>query len=292
MEKLTSLQRENLRYRKKRMEQKARRLELLLSGRGESLLALVRTPGGRYSESRTQGLKKQLLQGQELPGLDREFLDSFLYCALRLSERGPALLQGPGFEWSIDGTFQDLPGLAVTIDPWGDRYDRWYQDFFSGNCQSAAFALMDSLYEKFSGEPIERALALLLPEVSAKALSRYRPEPESTQEPEEWEEEFLPAGFDEEEWEKLEQDKTLEYAAWEKNFPAKDRFCQAYLLCRKRYFETENCRGLSAGVEQAVDEYLCCAGLSNYLADRTFFAVYGLLERSEKQARALQREVR
>lgn len=262
----------------------------------------MRTPKGRYSESRLRGSQKELTKGAELRGLDPEFFHAFLYCALRLAERGPVEIPGPGFEWRVNGTYQDLLELAVTVDPWGDRYDRWHQEFFQSNGEhSFSFVLMNHLYEIFSGEPIEAALTRLLPEVPKKAAARYgilAQEGEyvpTLEELEEMDGEYIPADINEEEWKEFERSwekqRREEQAAWERSFPEKEFFCQTYLSCRKRYFEIENCRGLAATVERALDNYLCRAGVSGYLRDEDFFAAYGLLDRSEKELRALLGEV-
>lgn len=299
MEKLSQRDLEALIYRKKRMTAKARQIDLLISGRNKSLLPLVRTPRGQYSEARAQRLAKKLAGALEHLRVDREFFGSFLYCAVRLAERGPSMIWGPGFEWSVDGSFQDLLGLAVTVDPWGDRYDRWHQEFGTGEGLSSCFALMDDLYRKFSGESIRRALARLLPEVPERAAARYGPEPEDEEETVDWkeyqEEECIPEDITEEELamiEEFDRQDALEAKEWERSFPAKDSFCQAYLLCRRRCFETEDIRGLAPQTEQALDVFLCQAGVSGYLRDDDFFAAYGLLERSAKGLRALLKGVR
>ena len=160
---------------------------------------------------------------------------------------------------------------------------------------------MNHLYEIISGEPIEAALTRLLPEVPKKAAARhgilaqegvYVP---TLEELEEMDGEYIPADINEEEWREFERNwgkqRQEEQEAWERSFPEKEFFCQAYLSCRKRYFEIENCRGLAATVEQALDNYLCRAGVSGYLRDEDFFAAYGLLDRSEKELRALLGEV-
>ena len=299
MERISKKDLEALGYRKKRMTAKARQIDLLLSGRSKSLLPLVRAPRGRYSEVQAQRLVKKLAGALEHLRVDREFFGSFLYCAVRLAERGPSRVWGPGFEWIVDGTFQDLLYLAFTVDPWGDRYDRWHQEFGAGEGQSPCFALMDDLYRRFSGEPIRRTLARLLPEIPEKAAARYGPEPEDEEEAVDWEEyqeeEWIPEDLTDEElalMEEFDKQDTLEAEEWERSFPAKDSFCQAYLLCRRRCFETEDIRGLAPLVEQALDVFLCQAGVSGYLRDDDFFAAYGLLDRSASRLRALLKEVR
>ena len=288
MEKIGQKDLENLNYRKMRMTMKANQIVRMISGRDKSLLPLVRTPRGRYSEAQTQKLVKGLAKATEHPHMDKEFFESFLYCVVRLAERGPSRFHAGGLDWGVDGVFQELLDLAVTVDPWGDRYDRWHQEFGAGEGLSACFAVMDDLYEKFSGEPIERALAKLLPEVPEKAAARYGLEPEDTEEPVSWkeyQEEEYP-----EEYEEFDRQDALEMEEWEMSFPAKESFCQAYLLCRRRCFETENIRGLAPLVEQSLDIFLHQAGISGYLKDDDFFLAYGLLEQSAKKLRDLLKE--
>lgn len=294
MKKITPRQMDILRYRKERLHRKAGQLERLLTGREQSLPPLLRTPTGRYSEARTQLLLGRLAQACPAAGLDGEFFRSFLYCALRLAERGPSLVPGPGFEWGLEGSFEDLEALAASVDPCGDGCDRWYQEFCGGGELPACFALMDGLFERFCGQPIERALAECLPGLPARAAARYQLPP-ADQEPEGWEEweECLPADMTDEEVEELDalnQAAAQEAEQWVRAFPAKEAFCQAYLACRRRYFAVERCRGLARAVEEALDLYLYQTGASRYLEDEDFFAAYGLLERSAKQLRALLEE--
>ena len=297
MEKISQRDWENLSYRKKRMTTKARQIDLLLSGRNKSLLPLVRTPRGRYSEVQTRRLVKKLAEPLDHLRVDKDFFENFLYCAIRLSERGRSRFRAGGIDWNVDGVFQELLDLAVTVDPWGDRYDRWYQEFWVGEGRSLCFALMDDLYGKFSGRPIDQVLARLLPEVPVKVAARYGLEPEGTEEPVDWEkyqeEECIPEGFTDEDIEQMEEfdrQYALEVEEWEKSFPAKDSFCQAYLLCRRRYFETEDCRSLAPKVEQALDIFLYKMGISSYLKDDDFIAAYGLLDQSAKRLRNLLKE--
>lgn len=305
MQKITPTQLENLLYRRKRMERKASQTAVLLSGRGKSLLALLRTPSGRYSEAQTRALTARLTDARPLAaGLDADFFESFLYCALRLAERGPCLIFGPGFEWGMDGIWQDLADLAATVDPWGDRFDRWYQDHYdpaSGSGTSFGFVLMDDLYEKFSGRSIRADLEKALPEVAQTAEARYRPvigELAALQAgdaqllAEEWDGVYIPADSDvsREELDALEAARLQKEREWEAAFPEKEKFCETYLRCRRRYFETERCRGLSGALEQALDIYLYQAGASYYLDDDVFFAAYGLLDQSAGQVRRLTGE--
>lgn len=304
MKTITPTQLENLFYRRKRMERKANQAALLVSGRGKSLLPLLRTPSGRYSEAQTRRLAAQLTDARPLAGvLDREFFESFLYCALRLAERGPSLIHGPGFEWSVDGNWQDLVDLAATVDPWGDRFDRWYQDHYdpaSGSGTSFGFVLMDDLYETFTGRSIRADLEKALPEVVEKSAARYRTALEelaSIQDEnahlleDKWDGEYIPAdaGISPEELDALDAAWGQKAREWEAAFPAKDLFCQTYLRCRERYFQTERCRGLFHALEQALDVYLHQAGNSYYLDDDVFFAAYGSLEQA---AGAIRRAIK
>lgn len=305
MKKITSRQLETLLYRRKRMERKARQAAMLISGRGKSLLPLLRTPSGRYSEKQTRALTAQLTDARPLAGgPDAGFFESFLYCALRLAERGPGLICGPGFEWGTDGIWQDLTELAATVDPWGDRFDRWYQDFYdpaSGSGTSFGFVLMDDLYEKFSGRSIRADLEKALPEVAEKSADRYRSaieelaviqEEDARLLAEEWDSEYIPAdvAFDPEELDALDAIQEQKAREWIAAFPQKELFCQTWLRCRKCYFQTERCRGLYAALEQALDVYLYQAGASYYLDDDAFFAAYGFLDQSTGKLRRLIKE--
>ena len=96
MKQMTLEQIKSIRYRKKRLEAKCLQLQQSVSGRGASVLPLLRTPTGKYSEPRTRALAQQLAdlvpeKLDELRWVRREVLCDLIYCLLRFVERSPGL---------------------------------------------------------------------------------------------------------------------------------------------------------------------------------------------------------
>lgn len=305
---ITTQELENLRYRKKRLRGKLVRLERLLSGGGTGPLPLVRGEDGKWSEEGGRELVQTLLdtldlslrgQGEETeiscplsqlpPALgpeQREFFESFFYCALRALESPPP---GPAWPGPLGGTWAQLVDLARETG-YTDRYTLYFDEQYRG--VSGLFAAMDQMYEALAGEPAVRRAS---PQDIQIMEERFETEITAQEElplwdafPKEVQMEFSEpsTSFDR----GSEERQEAAFADWRKSFPEQEAFCREYLRFRELYFTAEGWRYLGAWTEQAVDLYLYREGTSGFLNDESYFLAYGLLDRAERQLRRALRE--
>lgn len=189
---ITVKQMQSLEYRRDRLREKIRKLEFLISGKGESFLPLVRTKSGRYSEKRTWALVEALLDALEkyekyekwqedsgdsgwkdgdlplakvayqMPEQNRTFWRSFLYCAVRFAESNPASVWCLGTcrpgglpWWGIEtaGTFEDILSLAECVERIA-RAELHFAELYHPEYLSGFFGWMDNLYQAFAGKPV------------------------------------------------------------------------------------------------------------------------------------------
>lgn len=318
---LTMKQVERLQYRKERLAEKANRLEFLLSGRGVSLLPLVRTKGGRYSEKRAWALVEDLLAALEkyeaylqcledeededrplaeiachLPEQEQAFYRSFLYCAVRVAESNPFWI------WGRRGVFHDILDLAESAAIYREKIELHFDELYwgpSGEPSGQFFDCMDRLYEAFTGTPVTDALP---EEDRREAEERVRARKKKDEE--DWAAFLEDAGMTEEEYEAANLEMLEQFGgiveqgpveaqrderqkqAWIKAFPNKEALCQQYLMCRELYFQADRSQ-LADNLENMLDFYLYEHGESSYLQDDTFFYAYALLDKVLRQVRDL-----
>jgi len=312
-----------LEYRKERLRDTLRELELLLSGGNVSPKPWVQTKTGQYSEKRAWALVEELLAALEkyerycncsynedgnlhlaelpsrLPERSRDFFRSFLYCAVFAASAGVCHWIPDRLYGAAKGTFHDILVLAEQTK-YDDKIELYFDELYSSSFAEGTFAQLDDLYEIFSGEKIETTI----PEEDRQTvIRRHQGEIKELEElwagcldisPEdqemadrEWYDSLSSEEYEEyEEWEK--EARWLEEArqAWLEEFQEKEDFCRQYLLFRKLYFEETARYNLARKVEGMLDIYLYEQGKSAFLKDDTFFYTFTLLKKLLDQAQS------
>jgi len=315
---MTANQMRVLEYRKERLRDASRELELLLSGGDVSPLPRVQAETGRYSEKRAWALVEELLDALEsyerywdracsedgdvplaqlpyrLPERSRAFFRCFLYCVVFTASAGacpwlPACLPGAG------GGFHDILLLAEQTR-YEDKIELYFDELYNRPLMEGTFARMDDIYEMLSGEKITAAI----PEEDRQTVLRRHPaeikELEelwaesldvSPKEQEKASQDWYDALSDEEREAAEEEERWIEEGkqAWLEEFQEKEDFCQQYLLFRKLYFEEDVRKDLARKVEGMLDIYLYEQGESALLKEDHFFHAFALLKKLLEQVR-------
>lgn len=312
--KLTVKQMKSLEFRKGRLLEKVEALDRLLSGRDVSLLPLVRTETGRYSEKRTWALVEELLAALEkyrqylrhddqddetelapyrLPEQERSLYRSFLYCAIRMAAGNPWWIRG---SYWPKGTFGDILALAKQTG-YERKVDLYFDELYARGGMWGFFAYMDDFYEALTGQKISTTITeeeqLEAREWHQKEVQEWEESEDEMFSPEELEKiymeeyESLSDGEKQALDEEAEQNRkdAQEKQAWVRAFPQKESFCQQYLLFRKLYFQ--NWSGLADSIEHMLDIYLYEHGASRLLEDDTYFYAYALFNKLLKQVKDL-----
>ena len=280
---------ESLEYRRERLGAQMDRLEQLVSGSGEKLLPLVRTPSGAHSESGTRALIEDLLYALETAGQhalsrkDRALFSSFLYCAIRIAEEDPW--------WLVDvsGKFQDILRLGESLRP-SHKAELCYMEMYRSPELDGFFGCMDELFFLFSGTRIkdtfpeeERGqIRNLHSEESAELEEMRREIVENQAFPDG---DGLEACFpDEDDYEQEEREAQRKWAA---GFAEKEKFCGEYLKFRSLYFDEEGSR-FPDRLRQMLEIYFAERGASLYLNDDAFFEAYAQLNEIARRLQAVR----
>lgn len=304
---LTEKQIKSVVYRQEKLMEKIEMLKWQLSGWlsgwDASLLPLVRTETGGYSEKRTWALVEELLTdldraqmywGEEWRSLQlrewrRALFKSLLYCVIRVLERVPCLQEDDNDfsrsnSWHLywgrkKVTFADI--LNLTKYRYRTKAKLYFDELVFTAAGNDLFGCLDELYEAFSG----RDIADTITEEERLELRSQFP----------WMCERKPNAGDEasrggEIRGSGEPDEDpplsgLAWPAWVGAFPQKEMFCQQYLLFRKLYFEGDGDRALSDWLERMLVVYFAERGESRLLDDDVYFYTYALLNKLLKQVK-------
>lgn len=303
----------NLRFRKEKMMEQAKRIETMLSGRYIHYYELMEDENGVYSEAKTWKMVEELLDAlkrydkfyasydedeedfdiDELEDyffseLQEAFYRSFLYCVLRWGYSGIGNVDGKG-------SFEDFIQMADSIGKiekyeiedllFDEKYDVTWEPFFTWN----------DLYSSVTGRNVsdtakEEDILTMREKYATRVQEveeRWKQEEQKTiaayggemslEEIREQEERIMIECADDL-WKDVYE---IEQRAIE-NFQEKDTFAKQYLIFRETFFKVDYWlkRRMKANIEGMLDIYLYEKGFSKFLEDDLFFQTYAMIRKT------------
>ncbi len=285
-----------LQYRKRQLARKAEQVELLLAGQGQSLLPFLQEDG-QLSEEKVKAFTERLMETLELTLRAREqcelteeqrtFYQDYLYTLLRVAGDPPPWLS----LILVNGTFSDLMDMTRDVLKYRDKAHFLLDVAYWQSSDSLLFYCLDLAWETATGENLSQRID---PEELAEAERRFPDQAKAVKEYHELQSVDIEPWMEEEGSEimepwmlEAEEAQDAERQAWLERFFQSPDARDAYLRWRDSYFDLRAYEWLEYQMEGMIDVFLYQEGRSSLLTDDTYFSVYALLNRAEKQLRRL-----